>query len=133
MTDPRLMDRLVAMAVAAPDSDCLLWTGSINKRGFGRTRHKGKTIDVHRAMWIAAHGEIPAGECVLHTCHVRHCINDEHLFLGERSAVNYHMIVAGRRRSGSGTYAPRKKKTVRRWWKKPVAEVEMFVANKLPT
>lgn len=133
MSDAALIDRLVALAETDAASDCLLWKGSINKFGFGRTKYKGKTINVHRAMWIAVHGDIPEGECVLHTCHVKHCINDRHLLLGERAAVLYHMFVAGRRRSGSGTYKPRKKKTVRRWWKKPVAEVEMFVANKLPT
>lgn len=132
MFDARLFDRLVAKTVRASGCDCLLWIGYKGKNGYGRTRYRGMTIDVHRALWISLHGDPPVGECVLHTCDVKHCLNDQHLFLGSNKDRFYRMLVAGKRRSGSGTYKPRKKKTVRRWFRKPVAADEMFVENKVP-
>jgi hypothetical protein len=36
---------------------------------------------VHRLAWKAAHGEIPHGKQVRHTCGNRACINVEHLEL----------------------------------------------------
>lgn len=132
MFDAHLFYRLIAKTMRAPGSDCLLWIGYKGKNGYGRTRYRGVTVDVHRALWISLHGDPPAGENVLHTCDVKLCLNDHHLFLGSSKDRFYRMLVAGKRRSGSGAYKPRKKKTIRRWAKKPVGETEMFIENKVP-
>ena len=59
-------------------SDCLLWTGYKDHDGYGR-RHNGRSA--HQIAYEQAHGPIPPGMDVDHTCFVRACINPEHLRL----------------------------------------------------
>lgn len=69
------------------DGDCLLWTGPLNNRGYGRIYYKGKRLMVHRVV-----SEAPIGVIVDHLCHNkdagcpggptcrhRRCVNPEHL------------------------------------------------------
>jgi hypothetical protein len=61
-----------------PPLDCLLWTGSRNRKGYGTLG--GKLA--HRLAWETAVGPIPEGLMVCHRCDVPACVNPEHLFLG---------------------------------------------------
>jgi hypothetical protein len=36
----------------------------------------------HRVAYVLAHGDIPAGSAVMHSCDVRACVNPAHLRLG---------------------------------------------------
>ena len=74
-------------------SACVEWTGSVNKDGYGVVRLKlpsGQTIHTtaHRAVYMFKNKilEIPKEEQghrleVSHLCHVRFCVNIEHLVL----------------------------------------------------
>lgn len=66
---------------------CWLWTASINATtGYGRFGPKhGQGVDAHRYSYELAHGAIPEGHDVHHVCHVRHCVNPEHLQAVTRS------------------------------------------------
>jgi hypothetical protein len=69
--------------------DHWLWTGSLlvnrdfpNEAGYGRLRIGGrgaKQILAHRWSYEAAHGPIPDGLVIDHTCRVRNCVRPDHL------------------------------------------------------
>ncbi|MFJ9771229.1 HNH endonuclease signature motif containing protein [Kitasatospora sp. NPDC101157] len=57
-----------------------------SKTGYGRFAAKhGQMIDAHRYSYFLAHGAIPGGLDVHHTCHVRRCVRPEHLRATSRS------------------------------------------------
>ncbi len=62
--------------------DCWMWTGGVASHGYG-TIWIGSTVGrkylVHRLSWVIANNGIPSGMLLDHTCHVRRCVNPEHL------------------------------------------------------
>lgn len=65
---------------------CWLWTGYVDKDGYGRAGRKG----VHRLSWELHYGQIPLGTgphgtCVLHRCDNPRCVRPDHLFLGSNA------------------------------------------------
>lgn len=75
MTD--LPDRI--WAKVAPTDTCWLWIGARTKNGYGKTFLEGKHLYAHRVVYAAMVGEIPDGRQLDHTCHVKHCVNPDHL------------------------------------------------------
>lgn len=77
-------------------TSCWLWTAGVNKDGYGQTSRGRHTISAHHVAWELAHGPIPQGLCVLHTCDVRACVRNDgihsHLFLGtnEENTLDRH-------------------------------------------
>ena len=66
---------------------CWDWTGCKWPGGYGQFTWSAKygrsqPIGSHRIAWELTHGEIPAGQHVLHACDRRSCCNPAHLFLG---------------------------------------------------
>jgi len=59
-----------------------LWTGYLNKDGYGTVWAFGKMTKAHRAAWQVANGPIPKGVYVCHRCDMPACIEVDHLFLG---------------------------------------------------
>lgn len=76
--------------------DCWLWTGPVMKNGYGQTARHYRRILTHRYAYELAHGPIPEGMCVCHTCDIRRCINPNHLFLGTVADNNRDMRAKGR-------------------------------------
>lgn len=73
-------------------SDCIEWTGYLDKDGYGVKSHHGKPRPVHRVVYEEAYGPIPDGLVIDHTCHNsdescpggtecrhRRCVNPDHL------------------------------------------------------
>ena len=58
---------------------CWEWCGYIRKDGYAQTTRMSETDYVHRHAYRDAHGAIPAGMVIDHTCGVRHCCNPSHL------------------------------------------------------
>ena len=62
-----------------PDG-CWIWTGSIDRDGYGYLSHGGKsTTGAHRVLYEMHNGPIPEGLTIDHLCEIRPCVNPEHL------------------------------------------------------
>lgn len=82
-------------------SGCLNWMGSRTKKGYGRLKLDGRSVEAHRVAWLIRHGVLPA-LCVLHRCDNPSCVNPDHLFLGTRKENVQDMDGKGRRRPATG-------------------------------
>lgn len=87
------------MKVFIPPDDpdaCWIWQGATTTKGYGVTRFNGKNIGAHRMAWILAHGPIPEGRYVCHSCDTPACVNPEHLWLGSAQSNNEDAWAKGR-------------------------------------
>lgn len=64
------------------DGGHVLWTARLDADGYGRFGFNRKNWKAHRVAWVLAHGPIPQGLFVLHTCRIRRCVALAHLYLG---------------------------------------------------
>ncbi len=75
--------------IRGPD-DCWPWMAAHLPLGYGQfclgSRRDGsrKKFYAHRVAWTIAHGSIPLGLCVCHTCDAPGCQNSRHLFAGSQ-------------------------------------------------
>lgn len=84
------------------DQGCWIWTGkNIKKDGYGRIMLNGKEIGAHRASYELFKGHIPKNYLVLHSCHIRLCVNPDHLRYGTVKDNAKDMMNASRQRKGS--------------------------------
>ena len=62
------------------EGDCILWTGSLDKAGYGRMGfRRERNVLVHRVAYQLNTDEEIAGLQIHHTCANRSCFNPEHL------------------------------------------------------
>lgn len=84
--------------------ECHLWSGSVrNDAGYGQFWDGERIVLAHRAAWMFAHGPIPTGRRVLHTCDTPLCVRDDHLFLGSQADNLADMRAKGRAAAMPGT------------------------------
>lgn len=91
-----ILDKLMARSKRNPDTGCLLWTGWLTDKGYGEIRVGRKKKRVHRVTWELAHGPVPPGFLVCHTCDVPNCRELDHLFLGTPADNTADMMTKGR-------------------------------------
>lgn len=65
--------------IPEPNSGCWLWTGSIDRDGYGQARHMGVVRRAHRILYEAERGPIPSGLVLDHKCRNPGCVNPDHL------------------------------------------------------
>lgn len=73
-----LRERLHSSLTIEP-TGCLLWTGGLDRYGYGRLKVDGSMRRVHRLMWELHEGPVPAGLELDHLCRVRRCASIAHL------------------------------------------------------
>lgn len=96
---PIVRERVAARSV--PRGDCLIWTGVLNKDGYGEIRIARKLRRVHRELWIEVNGPIAAGIEIDHACRNKACVNLAHLQAVSKK-VNRENLSGAYRNSGTG-------------------------------
>lgn len=78
------------------DADgCWRFTGEL-RHGYGYIRNEGARRRAHRIAYELAHGPIPEGLVVKHSCDNRSCVNPEHLSVGTTAENNREIVERGR-------------------------------------
>lgn len=77
-------DRVAALAAVLGERTertptCWLWTGALNRGGYGLVSFDSKRRMAHRVAYELVKGPIPKGLVLDHLCRVRNCVNPDHL------------------------------------------------------
>lgn len=76
--------------------ECWLWTGKLDKNGYGLVQIENRAYRAHRIAYQFVRGHIPDGIFGLHCCDNRACVNPWHIFLGSRGDNARDMVAKGR-------------------------------------
>jgi hypothetical protein len=90
-TDVKPIEYRIADSYLVLESGCWEWALGVNKYGYGKIKHEGRTRGAHVVSWFLANGQWPKEE-LDHLCHTldkdcsggvtcrhRRCINPSHL------------------------------------------------------
>lgn len=80
--EPRFWAKVDKTPGHGPNGDCWLWTGNLNKDGYGMLSVAGRLTRAHIISYEMHNGPVEKGLCVCHFCDVRECIRPDHLWLG---------------------------------------------------
>lgn len=86
---------------------CWVWTGAVNRAGYGRFCVDGVNKLAHRVSWEIEHGVLTGGQHVLHKCDNPPCVNPKHLFLGTNRDNVTDKMEKGRHHGLLKTHCPK--------------------------
>lgn len=79
---------------------CWPWLGASRSHwGYGRIHIGGRVEHANRVAYALAHGQVPRGAFVCHSCDNPLCCNPAHLWLGDALTNTQDMDAKGRRKS----------------------------------
>lgn len=81
-------------------TDCVVWQGAQNSKGYGCFAVDGVAQLAHRVAWEDANGPIPEGLTIDHRCRVRCCVNVSHMELVSIAENNRRKFIEGGLRIG---------------------------------
>jgi hypothetical protein len=73
---------LMAKVEFDTNGGCWLWSGRVDRYGYGTKMRSGRRGLAHREFYRSFVGPIKAGLFVCHKCDVPTCVNPAHLFAG---------------------------------------------------
>lgn len=79
---------------------CIEWTGRRNAGGYGLFSLNATPWKAHRAAYYVAHGDIPSGHFVCHSCDNPRCVHVDHLWVGTVAENNADKVRKGRHAKG---------------------------------
>lgn len=79
---------------------CWPWTGSLDRKGYGRPYAKDWPRRTHRVAWMLTNGPIPEGMSICHHCDNPPCCNPAHLFCGSNLDNIADRVAKGRSATG---------------------------------
>lgn len=103
MTKPTVNDRFDRYVSPEPNTGCFLWTAGEARGGYGKFSAgpgSRRTVAAHRWAWERAHGPVPVGLVVRHSCDQRLCVNPKHLSLGTHADNSADMTRRKRQAAG---------------------------------
>jgi hypothetical protein len=75
-----LYDRLFGKVDSSDPDACWIWTGRLDRYGYGKINMRlGTTSTAHRMAYFMVKGDIPDGLQLDHLCRNRACVNPDHL------------------------------------------------------
>lgn len=83
------------------DNGCLVWTGVVDKDGYGRRGVQIGEKRAHRYAYARANGDIPKGMLVRHSCDNPACCEPSHLSLGSQADNIKDKVLRNRQAKGS--------------------------------
>lgn len=94
------LDTRIARRTRRTPTGCLEWTSYIASHGYPMLNIDGSMRRASRVLWAAAHGAIPDGLLVMHTCDNPACVEIAHLKLGTHKDNTQDMLAKGRGAKG---------------------------------
>lgn len=95
--------RDIILSRSLRSGDCFVWNGAVNAGGYGLLWLAPEISRfVHRLVWTAEYGPIPAGLVVCHACDNPPCVEIAHLWLGTPADNSYDRHAKGRTRVPRG-------------------------------
>lgn len=101
LDDPRVWERVERLSIPEPNSGCALWEGHLDKDGYPkmsgpRDNYKRSSVTVSKLVLAKKLGRVPT-KSALHTCDVRCCVAENHLYEGTNRQNVHDMYRRGRR------------------------------------
>ena len=97
MTEKELYEWVIDKTIE-DENGHLLWTGYLNKQGYGRMQplREGETPLVHRFIAEYFYGDLTSFEVLHKNGCPKHCINVDHLTIGDQSDNQHDLSILGK-------------------------------------